>query len=78
MRWRTNPYIFLGELYPVLGRKFRKVSWILGRELALGERFIYLVTCMEISGVVLPFRDLRQPTRNITYFASVAQKMPTV
>ena len=27
------------------------------------------------SGVALPFRDLRQPTRNITYFASVARKM---
>ena len=25
-------------------------------------------------GVVLPFRDLRQPTRNIMYFASLAQK----
>ena len=26
-------------------------------------------------GVALPFRDLRQPTRNITYFASVIRKM---
>ena len=24
-------------------------------------------------GVALPFRDLRQPTRNITYFPSMAQ-----
>ena len=26
-------------------------------------------------GVALPFRDLRQPTRNITYFASEIRKM---
>ena len=30
-----------------------------------------------VSGVALPFRDLRQPTRNITYFASMARKMRT-
>ena len=30
------------------------------------------------SGVALPFRDVRQPTRNITYFASMAQKIRTV
>ena len=26
-------------------------------------------------GVALPFRDLRQPMRNITYFASLIRKM---
>ena len=30
------------------------------------------------AGVALPFRDLRQPTRNITYFASMVRKMRTV
>ena len=27
-----------------------------------------------LSGVALPFRDLRQPMRNITYFALMARK----
>ena len=30
------------------------------------------------TGVALPFRHLRQPTQNITYFASMAWKMCTV
>ena len=29
-------------------------------------------------GVALPFRDLRQPKRNIAYFASMARKKRTV
>ena len=33
---------------------------------------------MSVAGVALPFRDLRQLTRNITYFASMARKMHTV
>ena len=40
--------------------------------LALSHIYIYIVHTSGMSGVTLPFRDLRQPTRNITYFASMA------
>ena len=33
---------------------------------------IYIVHISGMSGVALPFRDLRQLMRNITYFASMA------
>ena len=40
--------------------------------------YIYIVHTSGMSGVALPFRDLRQLMQNITYFASMARKMRTV
>ena len=45
------------------------------RDVVVGQCKLAGLACWRYTGVTLPFSDLRQPTRNITYFASVIQKM---
>ena len=57
--------------------RFSHSSWTMIKSSVYQRNFISGTYCYRFITVILPLRDLRQPTQNITYFVSVVRKMRT-